>query len=152
MTKRIFRNILAVAICVFLSSILLFMTVLYDYFSSVQQSQMRAQLDFASQGVLNEGIDYFEERAKGGVGLDYFNGLDEKKYRITWIGTDGSVLYDSASEAGQMENHFEREEVKQALAEGYGDSSRYSSTLTERYLYSAKRLPDGTVLRICCLY
>lgn len=135
MTKRIFRNILAVAICVFLSSVLLFMTVLYDYFSSVQQSQMRAQLDFASQGVLNEGIDYF-------------NGLDEKKYRITWIGTDGSVLYDSASEAGQMENHFEREEVKQALAEGYGDSSRYSSTLTERYLYSAKRLPDGTVLRI----
>lgn len=135
MTKRIFRNIFAVAICVFLSSVLLFMTVLYDYFSSVQQSQMRAQLDFASQGVLNEGIDYF-------------NGLDEKKYRITWIGTDGSVLYDSASEAGQMENHFEREEVKQALAEGYGDSSRYSSTLTERYLYSAKRLPDGTVLRI----
>ena len=135
MTKRIFRNIFAVAICVFLSSILLFMTVLYDYFSSVQQGQMRAQLDFASQGVLHEGIDYF-------------NGLDEKKYRITWIGTDGSVLYDSASEAGEMENHFQREEVKQALAEGYGDSSRYSSTLTERYLYSAKRLPDGTVLRI----
>ena len=135
MTKRIFRNILAVAICVFLSSVLLFMTVLYDYFSSVQQSQMRAQLDFASQGVLNEGIDYF-------------NGLDEKKYRITWIGTDGSVLYDSASEAGDMENHFQREEVKKALAEGYGDSSRYSSTLTERYLYSAKRLSDGTVLRI----
>ena len=132
MTKRIFRNIFAVAICVFLSSILLFMTVLYDYFSSVQQGQMRAQLDFASQGVLHEGIDYF-------------NGLDEKKYRITWIGTDGSVLYDSASEAGEMENHFQREEVKQALAEGYGDSSRYSSTLTERYLYSAKRLPDGTV-------
>lgn len=135
MTKRIFRNILAVAVCVFLASVLLFMTVLYDYFSSVQQNQMRAQLDFASQGVLKEGVDYF-------------NGLDEKKYRITWIGTDGSVLYDSASEADEMENHFQREEVKKALAEGYGDSSRYSSTLTERYLYSAKRLSDGTVLRI----
>lgn len=135
MTKRIFHNIFAVALCVFLSSVLLFMTVLYDYFSSIQQNQMRAQLDFASQGVLHEGIDYFD-------------GMDEKKYRITWIGTDGSVLYDSASEAGQMENHFEREEVKKALAEGYGDSSRYSSTLTERYLYSAKRLSDGTVLRI----
>ncbi len=135
MTKRIFRNIFAVAICVFLASVCLFMTVLYDYFSSVQQSQMRVQLDFASQGVLHEGIDYF-------------NGLDTKKYRITWIGTDGSVLYDSASEAEEMENHFAREEVKKALAEGYGDSSRYSSTLTERYLYSAKRLTDGTVLRI----
>lgn len=135
MTKRIFRNIIAVAICVFLASVFLFMTVLYDYFSSVQQSQMRVQLDFASQGVLNEGIDYFD-------------GLDEKRYRVTWIGTDGSVLYDSASEADEMENHFAREEVKNALAEGYGDSSRYSSTLTERYLYSAKRLTDGTVLRI----
>lgn len=135
MTKRIFRNIFAVAICVFLSSVLLFMTVLYDYFSSVQQSQMRAQLDFASQGVLHEGIDYFD-------------GIDATKYRVTWIGTDGSVLYDNASEAGEMENHFQREEVKKALAEGYGASSRYSSTLTERYLYSAKRLSDGTVLRI----
>lgn len=135
MTKRIFYNILLVAVCVFLASALLFMTVLYDYFSSVQQGQMQAQLDFASQGVLHEG-------------LDYFDGLDGQKYRITWIGTDGSVLYDSASEAGEMENHFQREEVKEALAEGYGDSSRYSSTLTERYLYSAKRLTDGTVLRI----
>ncbi len=135
MTKRIFRNILAVAICVFLASVFLFMTVLYDYFSSVQQRQMRVQLDFAAQGVLNEGIDYFD-------------GLEEEKYRLTWIGTDGSVLYDSASAAGKMENHFEREEVKKALADGYGDSSRYSSTLTERYLYSAKRLTDGTVLRI----
>ena len=135
MTKRIFRTILLVAVCVFISSAVLFMTVLYDYFSSVQQEQMRVQLDFASQGVLNDG-------------LDYFDGLDEEKYRITWIGTDGSVLYDSASDAGTMENHFAREEVKEALAEGYGDSSRYSSTLTERYLYSAKRLSDGTVLRI----
>lgn len=135
MTKRIFRTILLVAVCVFLASVLLFMTVLYDYFSAVQQSQMRTQLDFASQGVLNEGIDYFE-------------GLEAKKYRITWIGTDGGVLYDSASDAEEMENHFEREEVKKALAEGYGDSSRYSSTLTERYLYSAKRLSDGTILRL----
>lgn len=135
MTKRIFCNILTVAICVFLASALLFLTVLYDYFSSVQQSQMRVQLDFASQGVLHEGIDYFD-------------GLDEQKYRITWIGTDGSVLYDSASEIAEMENHFAREEVKKALSEGYGESSRYSATLTQRYLYSAKRLTDGTVLRI----
>lgn len=135
MTKRIFRTILLVAVCVFLASVFLFLSVLYDYFSKVQQNQMRVQLDFASQGVLNEGIDYF-------------NGLDNSKYRITWIGTDGGVLYDSASNAGEMENHFQREEVKEALAEGYGESSRYSSTLTERYLYSAKRLSDGTVLRI----
>lgn len=135
MIKRIFRTILLVAVCVFLASVFLFMTVLYDYFSSVQQRQLRMQLDLASQGVLHEGMAYFD-------------GLNEERTRITWIGTDGGVLYDNASAADAMENHFQREEVKQALAEGYGASSRNSSTLTERYLYCAKRLSDGTVLRI----
>lgn len=135
MTKRIFRTILGVAACVFLASALLFLTVLYDYFSGVQQAHLKTQLMLASQGVSHEGAGYFE-------------GLDLSGYRITWIDTDGSVLYDSVSDPQEMENHFAREEVKQALSEGYGESSRYSSTLTRRYLYSAKRLPDGTVLRL----
>lgn len=135
MTKRIFRTIFFVTISVFIASALLFMTALYEYFSAVQQNQLRTQLELASQGVMNEGRTYFD-------------GLKSQDYRITWIGTDGRVLYDSASDADKMENHFEREEVKEALAEGYGESSRYSSTLTERYLYSAKRLSDGTVIRL----
>lgn len=135
MTKRIFRTIFIVAVGVFLASALLFMTVLYDYFSTVGQNQLRAQIDLAAQGVTNEGIEYFD-------------GLEAHNYRITWIGKDGSVLYDSVSNANDMENHFEREEVKEALAKGYGESFRYSATLTERYLYSAKRLPDGTVIRL----
>lgn len=135
MTKRIFRAIFFVAISVFIASVLIFMTVLYDYFSAVEQNRMKIQTELAAQGVQHEGSKYFE-------------GLETKNYRITWIGTNGDVLYDSASDASNMENHFEREEVKEALAEGYGESSRYSSTLTERYLYSAKRLPNGTVIRL----
>ncbi len=135
MTKRIFRTIFVVAISMFLASVLLFMTVLYDYFSDVQRSQLKMQTDLAARGVQDEGKKYLE-------------GLNIQNYRITWIGTDGSVLYDSISDADGMENHFEREEVKEALAEGYGESSRYSSTLTERYFYSATRLPDGTVIRL----
>ena len=84
MTKRIFRTIFIVAVGVFLASIVLFMTVLYDNFSAVGQSQLRAQIDLAAQGVVHEGIAYFD-------------GLESKNYRITWIGTDGSVLYDSIS-------------------------------------------------------
>lgn len=135
MTKRIFRTVFVVAISVFLASALLFMTVLYDYFLSVQQNQLRMQTDLAAQGVQNEAMKYFAD-------------LSIHNYRITWIGADGSVLYDSASDAGEMENHFEREEVMKAFAEGYGESSRYSSTLTERYLYCAKKLQDGTVIRL----
>lgn len=135
MTKRIFRTIFVVAVSIFLASALLFMTVLYDYFSGIQQSQLRMQIDLASQGVEDEGLDYLQN-------------LTIKDYRVTWIGTDGKVLYDSVSDIDEMENHFEREEVKEALSEGYGASSRYSSTLTQRYLYGAKRMPDGTVIRL----
>ena len=135
MTKRIFRTVFVVAISIFIASAVLFMTVLYDYFSGIQQNQLRMQIDLASQGVEDEGLDYLKN-------------LNIKDYRVTWIGTDGKVLYDSISEADEMENHFEREEVKEALSEGYGASSRYSSTLTQHYLYGAKRLPDGTVIRL----
>ncbi len=135
MTKRIFRTICAVAIGVFLVSLVLFLTVLYDYFSGVQLDQLRIQTELAAQGVQDEGMLYLE-------------GLSIRDYRITWIGTEGGVLYDSVSDVEEMENHFEREEVRQALAEGYGTGSRSSATLTQRYLYSAKRLPDGTVLRL----
>ena len=98
MTKRIFRTIFVVAISIFLVSALLFMTVLYDYFSGIQQSQLHMQIDLASQGVEDEGLDYLQK-------------LHIKDYRITWIGTDGKVLYDSVLDINEMENHFEREEV-----------------------------------------
>lgn len=135
MTKRIFWTIFTVAISIFLASALLFMTVLYNYFFEIGQNQLRMQTDLASKGVEDEGLDYLQN-------------LNIKDYRVTWIGTDGKVLFDSVSDVGSIENHFEREEVKEALSEGYGTSSRYSSTLTQRYLYDAKRLSDGTVIRL----
>lgn len=135
MTKRIFRAICLVALVVFLASVTLIMGILYDYFSRVQQDQLRIEAGLAARGVEENGADYFD-------------GLDTQSYRITWIGADGTVLFDSDSDAGTMENHLEREEVKQAMASGFGHSSRYSSTLMERLLYSAQRLNDGSVIRL----
>ena len=135
MTKRIFQSIFIVALSVFFASIILFMGVLYDYFSGVQYSQLRMQTNLAAQGAENEGIAYFE-------------GLNAQDYRITWIDTDGTVLYDSISDLDKMENHLKRDEISRAISEGAGESSRYSVTLMERSLYCAKRLSDGTILRI----
>ncbi len=135
MTKRIFRSICLVAICVFIASITLFMGVLYSYFSGVQLSQLKMQTALAAQGVAHEGSAYFE-------------GLSPDSYRITWIDADGTVLFDSRSDLSEMENHLEREEVKEALANGLGQSIRYSRTLLERALYCAQHLPDGTVIRL----
>lgn len=135
MIKRIFRSICFVALTVFLAAIVLIMGVLYEYFSQVQQEQLKMQTNLAAQGVANEGISFFQD-------------LHVSNYRITWIAEDGTVLYDSRTDTEEMENHLEREEVKEALTTGYGESRRYSATLLARSFYSAQKLPDGTVLRL----
>lgn len=135
MTKRIFKSICIAALGVFFASIILFMVVLFNYFSGIQRNQLKMQTDLASQGVSNEGEKYFE-------------GLEIEDYRITWIDEDGAVLYDSKSDYSVMENHLEREEIIEALDNGLGESVRYSVTLLERSIYCARRLPDGTVLRL----
>ena len=135
MTKRIFRSVCIVAVVVLFASLALVMGVLYDYFSGSQEDQLKTQTDLAAQGIEHEGSAYF-------------NGLDSEELRITWIDKDGKVLFDNKTDASSMENHLEREEVRQAVENGYGKSSRYSETLTEKSLYSAKKLSDGSVLRL----
>ena len=135
MTKRIFRSICLVAMGVFLASVTLIMGVLYSYFTQVQHNQLRTEIHLVAQAVEHEG-------------MDYFGGLASHDNRLTWIDADGTVLYDSASDSAGMENHLEREEIREALSSGYGESARYSATLMERSVYGAQRLSDGTVLRI----
>ena len=137
MTKRIFRSIAAVALAVFLAALTLILGVLYSYFSRVQQDQLKAEVTLAAQGIAASGEDFFEN-------------LDNRGYRITWIGADGTVLHDTDSDAASMANHLAREEVAQAMGKGYGQSVRYSETVLERQFYAAKSLPDGTVVRISC--
>ena len=135
MTKRIFRSVCIVAVVVLFASLALVMGVLYDYFSGSQENQLKTQTDLAAQGIEHEGSSYFD-------------GLDSEDLRITWIDKKGKVLFDNKTDASSMENHLEREEVRQAVENGYGKSSRYSETLTEKSLYSAKKLSDGSVLRL----
>lgn len=137
MTKKIFVSIIIVAIAVMLTSFGVAIGVGYDYFVKNQKKQLENQVDFVAAGVSIGGIEYLE-------------GLDEKENRITLIEKDGTVLYDNFSDAANMENHIEREEVKEAIENGKGYSSRYSSTLVERRMYFAKRLDDGKILRISC--
>ncbi len=135
MTKRIFRSIFLVAMAVFAASVLLFSIMLYNYFSDVRQEQLRVQTELAAKAVAAEGVAYFDD-------------LDAREYRITLIAPDGKVIFDSRSDTGEMENHLEREEIREALENAFGESSRYSVTLMERALYCAEKLPDGSVLRM----
>ena len=135
MTKKIFQSILLVAGCVLLASLLIIMGFLYDYFGGVEKNQLRDELGLAAAAVEDGGTDYLSQ-------------LTADRYRLTWIAADGSVLYDTRTDAESLENHASRAEVSQALATGIGESTRYSSTLMEKTMYYAQRLDDGTVLRI----
>ncbi len=135
MTKRIFRSILAVAAAAMLVCIAVTLGCAYNYFGSVQKTQLTRQLDFAAVAVEREGEDYLKQ-------------VQSDEYRLTWIAADGKVKYDTVENAAALENHAKRTEVALALKNGEGESERYSSTLMRKTVYYAKRLSDGTVLRI----
>lgn len=136
MTKRVFRSIFIVAGSVLLASFIIILGVLYEHFTAVQKKQLTVQTQLARHAVELEGETYFQ-------GLDLGD-----EYRITWTDSKGNVLYDSKADADAMENHAERQEIKEALKNGSGSSIRYSQTRMERTIYYAERLEDGTVLRL----
>ena len=135
MTKKIFYSVLVASIGVFVSAVILIMGVLYNYFTTIQMEQLQTQTALAAQGITFEGTEYFED-------------LKTSNVRITWVDNEGTVLYDTKSDASKMENHGQREEIKEAIETGYGESTRYSSTLTQKSLYVAQRLVNGTVVRL----
>ena len=135
MSHKIFRSILLVAAAVLLASLLIIMSYLYEYFAGVQERQLGDELSLAAAGVENYGESYLQTVKPG-------------DYRITWIAADGTVLYDTIRPDTPEENHAGREEVKRALETGEGRSTRYSTTLLEKTIYYARRLTDGSVLRM----
>ena len=135
MRGKIFRSIWFVLLATLTVSFGLTAIFLYNHFTSEQLEQLRGETKLVSQAVTLNGQDYFDR-------------LGSTDFRITWITSDGTILYDNEADSHIMPNHLEREEIREALESGYGESSRYSSTLLERQLYTAQRLPDGTVLRL----
>lgn len=135
MTKKIFRSIVIVAASVLLASLVIISSCFYEYFGRLQRQEMKDELYLAATAVEHGGDDYLKNISSG-------------HFRLSLIAKDGNVLYDTAADAESLENHGGREEIKQALESGEGESIRYSSTLLQKTIYCAKRLDDGRVLRI----
>ena len=135
MTSKIMKSILSVAIAVLMASLTIITGILYPYFGSVQELQLKDELSLAASATQQLGKGYLEK-------------LNADRYRLTWVNADGTVIYDSHVDAATMENHADREEIREALASGTGSSTRQSSTLTEQTIYEATRLNDGSVLRV----
>ena len=135
MTKRIFRSILLVSLAVLLASLVLIVGVLHGYFQDSVLADLTIRTSYIAHGIENEGIGYLDEDLPGGC-------------RITLVDTDGTVLYDNREDPSQMENHADREEIHEAAVLGQGHAIRHSDTLSEKTIYYALRLSDGTILRV----
>ena len=135
MAAKIFRSTIFVALVVLLCSVGVILGVVYDYFDTMQAERLRDELRLAASGV--------EE-----LGMTYLEGTYPGRYRLTWVDSTGRVLYDTQADQAAMENHLDREEIRQALREGSGSAVRYSATLTEKTVYEAVLLRDGSVLRL----
>lgn len=134
MTKRIFNSIFSVSFFMLLTCLILIVALLYQYFTNVQKKTLVTETALVAQGLEKQGQSWFD-------------GLDTDGYRLTWVAKDGTVLFDTETDAATMENHGQREEIKEALASGTGESERTSATFGEKELYCAERLSDGTVIR-----
>ena len=134
MTAKIFRNSMVVGLSVFLLSVALFMGVLYQYFGTQLTQELQSEAVLVARGVESMGMDYLEN-------LNLSN-------RVTWVDTEGTVLYDNQADPATMENHGDRVEIQEAMWGSQGSAVRYSETLSEKTFYVARRLSDGSVIRM----
>ena len=135
MFSKIFRSSFVTSMLVLIMSFCMIVAVLFEYFEMQIFNELENEAEYISYSVKTDGKSY----------INNFTGNDK---RITLVAEDGTVLADTSANAKELENHKERSEIKDANTNGEGKSSRYSKTLMQKTLYYAKKLDDGTILRV----
>ena len=139
MTKKIFKSTVLVSAMILILGSALIMGILYRYFGKQLDGELEKEASYLVYGVEQNGINYLEH-------------LKQKDARITYIDASGNVLYDSQADISSMENHSDRKEFEEAVQKGHGYAERMSSTLSEKTVYYARKLTDGTVLRVAAVH
>lgn len=135
MTKKIFKSIMFVCALVLAVGLAAVMGILYSNFDGQMRKELSKEATYLAYGVEQQGVDCLKN-------------IKDKSARITYIDQDGTVLFDNEADVSEMKNHSDRTEFQKAEKYGAGESSRYSDTLSEKTIYYALRLKDGTVLRV----
>ena len=139
MTKKIFKSTVLVSAMILILGSALVMGILYRYFGKQLDGELEKEASYLAYGVEQNGVNYLEH-------------LKQKDARITYIDASGNVLYDSQADISSMENHSDRKEFEEAVQKGHGYAERMSSTLSEKTVYYARKLTDGTVLRVAAVH
>lgn len=135
MTSKIFRSVFFTSVLTLLASLVLVLGVLFGAFENQIEKELKSEAGYIAYTIENGD-------------MDFFNRFSDSDKRVTLIDSNGEVIADTEADAGKMDNHADREEVKDALKDGSGTKVRYSNTLTEKTVYYAQRLSNGTVLRV----
>lgn len=135
MHKKIFRSSLLTVFLVLLATIVLILGILFRFFEKQIQTELENEAIFLSHAIEHEGTGFFE-------------GFDNHNNRVTLINEKGKVLFDSETNADELDNHAEREEVQEAIEKGKGMSIRYSTTLMKKTINYAMQLSNHNILRI----
>ena len=139
LSRVLFRLTATAILAVTLAAVIVTLSVLYGSFLEENRKDLVAEADHIAAGVELGGTEYL-------------NALQPARdLRITWIGADGGVLFDSKADPALMDNHADRPEVLLALESGEGDAQRVSLTLSDWVIYRAIRIEDGSVVRLCLL-
>ena len=136
MKKKINLQFMFISAVGILLTFCLSTVIFYELFKSEVVDELKTYAD-----VIKETQSY-DQILQG----EYDPDVDD--LRITMIKKDGEVFYDSFADAKKMENHANRQEVRQALKHGNGKAIRTSDTLDKNTFYYALRLDDGNVLRV----
>lgn len=139
MTKKIFKSTVLVSAMILILGSALVMGILYRYFGKQLDGELEKEASYLAYGVEQSGVNYLEH-------------LKQKDARMTYIDASGNVLYDSQADISSMENHSDRKEFEEAVQKGHGYAERMSSTLSEKTVYYAQKLTDGTVLRVAVVH
>lgn len=124
---------LMTAVSVIITTVMISL-VIYRKNYNEMKSMIRAEAEYISQAIDTEDINYLESVK------------NVTPSRITWIDSNGNVIYDSAGE--NLSNHSDRPEIIDAVKNGSGESSRLSETFSEQTYYYAVKLTNGTILRM----
>ena len=140
MKRKVYLSLLSMGLACMAVTLLISTWFFWNSMQHQIQQELDATMDIV-ETVIEEGDDttfYLQN-----IGTHDKDGL-----RVTWINARGDVLFETDYDKGRMENHLARPEVRAALNNGEGTAVRDSQTISKAYYYYARKLPDGTVLRV----
>ena len=140
MRRRIYWNMCLVALFSLILATLVTTGMFYKDLQTQMKREVATEVRYIQSAMEMGGREYLDFLSTRGDG--------NRINRITWVDTDGTVLYDSFKNSENLENHLDRPEIKEALEKGSGSITRPSETLAEQTYYYAVRLSDDTVIRV----